>query len=205
VPSADSSRRCVAALRLSGQAAISRTRSPRVVSADIRDDVDGEDVAAVAITGSGQLDTDVSEDGIARVSTAPPAGLDRAGSITAIDDGNALTRNKVVIGGQSSPDDSQSFDARLIRLGPDITPPTTTITKPKSGKTRDRTPTLRFTVDETATSRCRIDSKPWVEDCASPHTFGRQSRGRHVIRVQSTDLDDNLEQPPARRSFKIVR
>jgi hypothetical protein len=159
----------------------------------------------VALSGGGQLDTDFSEGGIARISTAPPDGLDRTAAVTAVDDGNALTRNKVVIGGQSSPDESENFDALVVRLGPDITPPSTTIKKPKPGKTRDRTPTLRFNVDEEATSRCRIDSEPWIEDCVSGQTFPRQSRGRHVIRVQSTDLDGNVEQPPAKRAFKIVR
>ena len=175
------------------------------MSIGIHDAEDGEDAGAVALTGGGQLDTDFSEDGVARVSTAPPDGLDRAVAITAVEDGNALTRNKVVIGGESSPDEPENLDALVVRLGPDITPPSTTITKPKAGKTKDRTPKLRFTVDEDATSRCRIDSKPWIEDCASGQTFPRQARGRHVIRVQSTDLDGNVEQPPAKRAFKIVR
>ena len=176
-----------------------------LLSAQISDSEDGEDVGAVALTGSGQLDTEFSEDGVAQVSTAPPDGLDRTAAVTAVNDGNALSRNKVLIAGQSSPDEPETTDALVIRLGPDITPPSTTITKPKAGKTKDRTPKLRFTVDEDATSRCRIDSEPWIEDCASGQTFPRQARGRHVLRVQSTDLDGNVEQPPAKRAFKIVR
>ena len=181
-----------------------RVSAKYLVAAGFRDDEDGEDGGAIVLSGSGQLDTDFSEDGIARVSTAPPAGLDRIDAVDAVDDGNALTRNKVVLGGETSPDESENFDALVVRLGPDITPPTTTIKKPKPGKTEDRTPKLRFTVDEPATSRCRIDSEPWIDDCASGQSFPRQSRGRHVIRVQSTDLDVNVEEPPAKRAFKIV-
>ena len=176
-----------------------------VVPLQIGDDTSGEGVGVAAFSGAGQLDTDFAGDGIATLSTAPPAGLERAFAVAVVDDGNALTQNKVVIAGESSPDEPENFAALFVRFGPDVTPPTTTIRTPRRGRTRDRTPTLRFTVDEQATSRCRIDSRPWIENCESPHTFSRQSLGRHVIKVQSTDTDGNVESPPARRAFKIVR
>ena len=65
-----------------------------LLSAQISDSEDGEDVGAVALTGSGQLDTEFSEDGVAQVSTAPPDGLDRTAAVTAVDDGNALSRQQ---------------------------------------------------------------------------------------------------------------
>ena len=179
-----------------------------VVSANFRTDEPGpgENVGAVAFTGSGQLDTDLAEDGIALVDTEPPAGLERVPAVAVEDDGLPLTPNKIVIGGQSSPDEPENFDAFMVRLGADETAPVTTIQRPRKGRSRDRTPTLRFTVSEPGTtSRCRIDSKPWIEDCASGLTFPRQPLGRHVIRVASTDHDGNVESPPAQRAFKIVR
>ena len=176
-----------------------------VVALQIGDSTSGEDVGVAAFSGDGQLDSDFAEDGIATLSTAPPGGLERAFAVAPVDDGNALTQNKVVIAGEASPDEPENFAALFARFGPDITPPATTITRPKAGKTRDRTPSLRFTVSEPGTSRCRIDAKPWIENCTSPRTFPRQPLGAHVIKVQSTDLDGNIENPPARRRFKIVR
>ena len=176
-----------------------------VVSATLRGMPTEEDLAVARYSDSGQLDSDFGGDGTVTTSTAPIEGFERAFAVDVADDGNATTLNKVVAGGETTPDEPEQLDMVVARFGPDVTPPVSTIKSPKAGRTRDRTPTLRFTVSEEAESRCRIDSKAWVQDCTSPHPFGRQSLGRHVVKVQSTDLEGNVEAPPAKRAFKIVR
>jgi uncharacterized delta-60 repeat protein len=176
-----------------------------VVSATVRGLPTEEDLAVARYSDDGSLDSDFGGDGTVTASTAPVTGFERAFTVAVVDDGDATTLNKVVVGGETTPDEPEQLDMVVARFGPDVTPPVTTISKPKAGRTTDRTPTLRFTVSEEATSRCRIDSKAWVEECTSPHTFRRQAPGRHVVRVQSTDLEGNVEAPPARRAFKIVR
>jgi uncharacterized delta-60 repeat protein len=175
-----------------------------VVSATLRGMPTEEDLGVARYSSDGTLDSDFGGDGTVTTSTAPGDGFERAFAVDVLDDGDATTLNKVVAGGETTPDEPEQKDMVVARFGPDVTPPETSITSPRAGRTKDRTPTLRFTVSEDATSRCRIDSKPWITDCSSPHPFGRQALGRHVIRVESIDLEGNVEAPAAKRTIRIV-
>lgn len=183
---------------------LARDGSRYVVSLEVARANGSGDVGAARFTGAGEPADDLGPNGVVTTSTAPASGFEAAFGVTALDDGDVLSPNKVVLVGRTSATTPDAYDLLALRYGPDVTPPTTTITRPRK-RTKDRTPALRFKVSEEATSRCRVDGRPWIAACTSPRNLPRLSRGRHVVRVQSTDLEGNVESPPAKRRFKVVR
>lgn len=81
----------------------------------------------------------------------------------------------------------------------------TTLRRKPPRRTRDRTPTFRFTADEPgATFQCKLDGKPF-RPCRSPFTTKRLSFSRHVFKVRARDDSGRLDPSPASYSFKVTR
>ncbi len=82
-------------------------------------------------------------------------------------------------------------------------PPETKITFKPKAKTRDRTPTVKFSATAAGASyRCSVDGKPF-KSCRSPYTTPTLKPGRHTIRVAA--IAGGLRDPtPASCSFKVL-
>lgn len=82
-------------------------------------------------------------------------------------------------------------------------PPDTKLTLKPRAKTRDRTPTFKFSATVAgATFKCSVDGKPF-KTCRSPYTTASLKPGRHVVRVAA--LANALIDPsPAVWSFKVL-
>lgn len=83
----------------------------------------------------------------------------------------------------------------------DRTPPVTTIDVGPPAGTNDSDPQIEFSVNEGATSECRIDSGAWSA-CSSPVWMsslagGPLTDGPHTFDVRSTDIALNAETTPA--------
>jgi CSLREA domain-containing protein len=68
--------------------------------------------------------------------------------------------------------------------------------------TNDTTPTFTFTSDEPGTFACSVDGGAFAT-CTSPFTTPALAPGAHTLDVQATDLTENVDPTPARRSFTI--
>lgn len=84
------------------------------------------------------------------------------------------------------------------------TAPDTKLTLKPRAKTKDRTPTFKFTATAAgATFRCSIDGKSF-KPCRSPYTAPSLKPGRHTFKVAA--VASGLTDPtPARASFKVLR
>jgi hypothetical protein len=88
----------------------------------------------------------------------------------------------------------------------DLDPPETTITKGPAATTRDRTPTFKFTSDESgATFKCKLNQAPFFKSCTSPKTVKKLRYGTHVFKVKAKDKAGNVDPTPAKKVFKVVR
>jgi hypothetical protein len=93
---------------------------------------------------------------------------------------------------------------------PDVTPPpdtapeTTLTSKPKA-KTKDKTPTFKFTASpSSATFECSLDSKPF-KSCRSPLTASSLKPGKHSFKVRAVSAGGLRDPSPAAASFKVVK
>jgi hypothetical protein len=85
------------------------------------------------------------------------------------------------------------------------TAPQTGLRRKPPKKTRDRTPTFRFSSSETGSSfECKLDRKPFLV-CAASYTTPRLSLGRHTLRVRARDRSGNVDPSPALYAFKVLR
>ncbi len=83
------------------------------------------------------------------------------------------------------------------------TPPETKISSKPPAKTRDRTPTIKFSASAGGASfQCSVDSKPF-KACRSPFTAPALKPGKHRIRVKAV-LDGVADPTPASCSFKVL-
>jgi hypothetical protein len=73
----------------------------------------------------------------------------------------------------------------------DATPPEVTITEAPSGTTDQPTATIRFTGEEGAAFRCRLDSLIEFEPCDSPVELTDLEAGQHTFTVWATDEAGN--------------
>jgi plastocyanin len=82
-------------------------------------------------------------------------------------------------------------------------PPATRITLKPSAKTKDRTPTFKFTASAAGASfQCSVDKTPF-KACHSPYRTPALKPGRHTFKVAA--VANGLADPtPATASFKIV-
>jgi hypothetical protein len=82
--------------------------------------------------------------------------------------------------------------------------PQTTLRRKPAKKSRDRTPTFRFTSNESgSTFQCKIDAKPY-RTCRSPFTTKRLAFGRHTFKVRARDRSGKLDASPASYAFKVI-
>lgn len=82
--------------------------------------------------------------------------------------------------------------------------PQTTLKRHPPKRTRDRTPTFRFTSDQAGASfQCRLDGRPF-RACRSPFTTRRLSLGRHVFRVRARNSSGQLDPSPAPYAFRVI-
>jgi hypothetical protein len=82
--------------------------------------------------------------------------------------------------------------------------PQTRLSGKRQARTRDRTPTFRFTTDERGASfQCKLDGKPF-KACRSPFTSDRLRPGRHVFSVRARDDSGRFDPSPARYAFRVV-
>jgi hypothetical protein len=82
--------------------------------------------------------------------------------------------------------------------------PQTTLRRKPGRKTRDRTPTFRFTSDEPgSTFQCKLDGKPF-RGCRSPFTTKRLALGPHTFRVRARDESGQRDPSPASYGFKVL-
>jgi hypothetical protein len=85
----------------------------------------------------------------------------------------------------------------------DSNAPNTTIARSKA-KTRDRTPTVRFTSSEPgSTFTCQVDRKA-AKPCRSPFTTRKLKPGKHTIKITAIDAAGNADATPAVRAVKIL-
>lgn len=86
----------------------------------------------------------------------------------------------------------------------DSVPPRTRFDAGPGRRSRDRTPTFRFSSNEPAKFRCRLD-RGEPKRCSSPVRLPRLRPGHHRFSVRAVDAVGNRAPEPARRLFEIVR
>jgi plastocyanin len=80
--------------------------------------------------------------------------------------------------------------------------PDTKITFKPRAKTKDRTPTFKFTATVPGASfRCSVDNKPF-RTCRSPYTTPALKAGRHTFKVAAV-ANGSTDPTPATASFKV--
>ena len=89
---------------------------------------------------------------------------------------------------------------------PSYVTPHTRITFAPAAKTRNPSPTFRFT-DSTGQPgtrfSCKVDRHAWKR-CGSPLRLKRLSRGRHVLEIKAVNAVGTPEPRPVKRRFKLV-
>jgi hypothetical protein len=82
--------------------------------------------------------------------------------------------------------------------------PQTKLRGKPSKKSHDRTPTFRFTSNESgSTFQCKLDGKRF-KTCRSPFTAKPLSFGPHIFKVRARDKSGKLDASPASYSFKVL-
>ena len=92
------------------------------------------------------------------------------------------------------------------RPGRRLGAPQTTLRRKPPKRTTDRTPTFRFTSNQSgATFECRLDSKPF-RACRSPFTTKKLSFGGHTFKVRAVlGAGGQVDGSPASFTFKVLR
>jgi hypothetical protein len=85
----------------------------------------------------------------------------------------------------------------------DTSAPHTTITSAPALITLDTSAGIAFSVDEPATSQCRLDAGAWGA-CSSPYGVSGLGLGAHTVQVRSTDTSGNAESPGASASWTVI-
>jgi hypothetical protein len=81
--------------------------------------------------------------------------------------------------------------SRTFTYTPDLSAPVVVITESPASPTADNTATIKFTVDEPADIKCKVDNGA-LSPCASPFTTGTLNDGEHTILVRATDPSTNV-------------
>ncbi len=105
----------------------------------------------------------------------------------------------------SADDDGSSDVYRRDVLGPDTTPPNTSITSgPANGSFNSQTAfTFGFTVDDLAAElECRLDGGGYTP-CSGSFATGALGQGAHAFEVRGTDRVGNVESPATSRAFTV--
>ena len=86
----------------------------------------------------------------------------------------------------------------------DTTPPDTQIDK-LIKKTKDTTPTYKFSSTESdSTFECAVDKGDFAS-CKSPTTLKKLKKGKHTFFVQATDAAGNTDATPAEDKFEVTK
>ena len=81
--------------------------------------------------------------------------------------------------------------------------PQTKLKRKPSRRTHDRTPTFRFSSDETpSTFLCKLDGKPF-RSCRSPFTTPKLRFGRHTFKVKASH-EGSVDPTPAVWRFRVL-
>jgi hypothetical protein len=83
-------------------------------------------------------------------------------------------------------------------------PPNTKIKKRPQNKSGDTSPTWKFKASEgQVTFKCKLDHKKFRK-CTSPKTYKGLDPGKHKFKVEAIDSDGNIDQTPAKDTFKVL-
>lgn len=83
--------------------------------------------------------------------------------------------------------------------------PQTQLGKKPPRKTKDRTPTFRFTAsDDSAGFQCKLDGGKF-KACRSPFTTRKLAFGRHTFSVRAMDASGDLDASPATYRFTVFK
>jgi hypothetical protein len=83
--------------------------------------------------------------------------------------------------------------------------PQTSLRGKPGKKTRDRTPTFRFTASESSAGfQCKLDGKPF-RACKSPFTTKKLPFGKHTFRVRAKSREGTLDASPALFAFTVLK
>jgi hypothetical protein len=83
------------------------------------------------------------------------------------------------------------------------TPPRTSLRKKPPKRTRDRTPSFRFTADQAgAAFQCKVDRKPF-RTCRSPYTTKPLKPGKHTFKVRAQTAA-GADSSPASFTFTVL-
>lgn len=124
------------------------------------------------------------------------------------DHDNSATDFSVVFPGprpNSAPPSEHECSAGVVAPSqPGGAPPQTALGRKPPKRSRDRTPTFRFTADDASAGfECAIDAHPF-RACGSPFTANRLALGRHVFRVRAGDKE-GADPSPASYFFRVLR
>jgi hypothetical protein len=100
---------------------------------------------------------------------------------------------------------TRRFVTTVSATGVDQDPPETELTGgPSEGQVvTTRRPVFNFTADEPgSTFECSVDGKPYAP-CASGDPTEALPDGQHTFGVRAIDVDGNVDQTPAQRSFSV--
>ncbi|MCE9666964.1 Ig-like domain-containing protein [Myxococcus stipitatus] len=87
----------------------------------------------------------------------------------------------------------------------DFKAPTTTFAEGPSGVVKRTTVTFSLTTSEEVTGfECALDGAAFAP-CSTPITFRDLAEGPHFLEVRTTDPAGNVEDPPARRDWTVMR
>jgi hypothetical protein len=82
--------------------------------------------------------------------------------------------------------------------------PQTRLRRRPPARTRDRTPTFRFSSTTSSSFECRLDGRRF-KPCRSPFTTRRLPLGRHTFQVRARDSSGEADPTPAFDAFRVVR
>jgi hypothetical protein len=107
-----------------------------------------------------------------------------------------------------SRDEAGNFDStpEVLEWTVDRTPPVTTIDVAPDPVDNDASPSVEFSVNETADSICSLNNQPWVA-CTSPVSVSSLNGGNpladgpHTLAIRSTDIAGNVEMTSALASW----
>ncbi|MBA2384619.1 MAG: DNRLRE domain-containing protein, partial [Actinobacteria bacterium] len=104
---------------------------------------------------------------------------------------------------EASDDTSDFYVHATIDIGPDVTPPDTTINSGPSGTVGTADATFTFSANEgESTFACSLDGAGFAS-CTSPKAYTGLVDGSHTFEVRATDPVGNIDPSPASRTWTV--
>jgi hypothetical protein len=95
-------------------------------------------------------------------------------------------------------------ERECIVAAPPASAPKTSLRKKPAKRTRDHTPTFRFSADQAgSTFQCKVDKKPF-RTCRSPYTTKPLKPGKHSFKVRAVSAQGLSDTSPAAFTFTIL-